>query len=151
MNSRDATPVVPGARRNVTAFFGYWLPVLLYIALIFSVSSVNGKDLPGGFPNMDKFAHLLEYSLFGLLLGRAIRFTMTGRGRAAASIATIIVGALVGVADELYQRGVPQRHSDIRDWLTDVFALSVAVGFTQWVTSRSLRKRTAAPTGDEAR
>ena len=151
MNSRDVVPAASGSRRTAILVLAYWLPVVAYIAVIFSVSSVNGKNIPNAFPNMDKFAHLLEYSLLGLLLGRAIRFTMTGRGRVAASIATIVVGALVGMSDEIYQRGVPNRHSDIRDWLTDVAALSVSVAFTQWVTSRSLRRRAAVSTGDETR
>lgn len=150
MTPRDASPA-GGPRRGVTAFVFYWLPVLAYIGLIFSLSSIKGNDLPGGFPNMDKIAHLLEYSLLGLLLGRAIRFTLTGRGRLAAAVATIVVGAMVGFADEMYQRGVPQRHSDIRDWVADVLALSAAVAFTQLIHSRSLRKGAAPSTGDAPR
>ena len=72
---------------------------------------------------MDKVAHLMEYSLFGLLVGRAIRFTMSGSNRVAMSIAAISFGGFVGMCDELYQRFVPGRSSDVYDWLTDLTRL----------------------------
>jgi VanZ family protein len=133
--------MTPGAVSRVHAFLRYWLPAILYVGGIFSLSSVRGPDLPGGFRQLDKLAHLLEYSLLGLLLGRAIRFTMSGRSRAAAAVATVMLGALVGLADELYQRRIPGRTSDVRDWIVDVAAVTGAVLFTQWVTTRVLRAR----------
>jgi VanZ family protein len=130
-------------RTFASTFTRYWLPVVGYVGVIFALSSIRGDDLPGGFPNLDKIAHLLEYSLLGLLLGRAIRFTLAGRGQTAAVVSTVLLGALVGFADEIYQRGVPGRVSDVRDWLVDVGAVTAAVLFTQWVSARSLRTRAA--------
>jgi len=142
-----------GARTRsiATLLLGYWLPAAAYVALIFTASSIKGKDLPPLLPNMDKVAHLLEYSLLGLLLGRAIRFTMAGKGRVAASILTVVAGALIGAADELYQRGTPGRTCDIKDWIVDVTAVTLAVVFTQWASTRSLVGRAAAAKGDEAK
>lgn len=143
-----------GARSNVANFARYWLPALAYIGLIFSLSSINGKAIPTGFPNMDKLMHLMEYSLLGLLLGRAIRFTLAGRGATLASIATVIAGASIGAADELYQRGTPGRSCDIRDWITDVTAVTLAVVATRWASTRALRARAGAgrtETGDETK
>jgi len=137
-----------GARSSVSTFLRYWLPAIVYVGLIFVLSSIRGSDLPGGFPNLDKFAHLLEYSLLGLLLGRAIRFTLAGRGRNAAVISTVLLGAVIGLADELYQRHVPGRSSDVRDWIVDVAAVAAAVLFTQWVSTRSLRAGAARSTGE---
>jgi VanZ family protein len=94
---------------------------------------------------MDKVAHLMEYSLFGLLVGRAIRFTMSGSNRVAMSIAAISFGGFVGMCDELYQRLVPGRSCDIYDWLTDLTAVTLAVVITQVVTARPLGRRGAAP------
>ena len=86
---------------------------------------------------MDKAAHILEYSLLGLLVGRAIRFTMGGAGpRGLASLVAIALGALVGLLDELYQAQVPGRMSDAGDWLTDVAAVGAAVILTQVVRVR---------------
>jgi VanZ family protein len=138
-----------GERPSAATLLKYWLPAAAYVGLIFTLSSIHGKDIPSLFPNVDKLEHLLEYSLLGLLLGRAIRFTLAGRGRAVAAIATVVAGGLIGAADELYQRGVPGRSCDIRDWATDVTAVTLSILFTQWVSTRSLRKRGVASTGDE--
>jgi len=120
-------------------FVRYWLPVLLYVGLIFCFSSIHGTAVPDFFPNVDKLEHLLEYSLFGLLAGRAIRFTMgPAKHRLAAALATIGFGAIVGALDELYQAGVPGRNSDPRDWMMDVAAVSIAVLLTQLVRTRSI-------------
>jgi VanZ family protein len=139
-----------GAGSGRIAFLLYWLPALAYIALIFTGSSIRGENLPHGIPNLDKVAHLLEYSLLGLLLGRAIRFTLAGWGRIAAVVVTIALGALIGAADELYQRSVSGRSSDIRDWLVDVLAVTVAVLLAQWISVRSLRRRAERSTEERA-
>ena len=115
-----------------------WLPVALYIVLIFGLSSIHGLQVQGPFPFMDKVAHLMEYSLFGLLVGRAIRFTMTGSSRVAMSVAAIAFGSFVGMLDEIYQGFVPGRSRDLFDWLTDVTAITLAVVITQVVTARPL-------------
>jgi VanZ family protein len=126
-------PDRPETRGRGSLFLRYWLPVILYIGLIFAASSIPGRDIPNLFPYMDKLEHLTEYSLFGLLLGRAFRFTVGGgRGRFW-SLATVAFGGLVGGMDELYQRLTPGRSSDIRDWAVDVTSVTLAVLFTQYV------------------
>lgn len=131
----------PGPRGRALFLF-YWLPVLAYAALILLLSSIPGASIPGAFPFMDKLAHLLEYSLFGLLAGRAIRFTWTGGGRIVMTLAAIGIGATMGLLDELYQSTVPGRHSDPYDWLVDILAVTAAVVLTQVVPARPLRNRT---------
>lgn len=91
---------------------------------------------------MDKMAHMLEYSLFGLLVGRAIRFTWTGGSRIVMTLAAVGIGATIGLLDELYQSTVPGRSSDPYDWLIDVLAVTAAVVLTQVVSARPLRNRT---------
>jgi VanZ family protein len=88
---------------------------------------------------MDKVAHLLEYSLFGLLVGRAIRFTLTGGNRVVLSLLAISFGSTIGLLDELYQRHVPGRECDPLDWLTDLTAVTLAVLVTQMLSTRRLR------------
>jgi VanZ like protein len=127
-------------------FVRYWLPVILYVGLIFGASSIPGRDIPTLFPGSDKLEHLTEYSLFGLLLGRAFRFTIGGDRGKIWSLSTVLAGGFVGGMDELYQRFTPGRTSDIRDWVMDVTAVSLAVLFTQYVRVHPIgRRRDRAP------
>jgi VanZ family protein len=128
-------------RQRLSLFVKYWLPVLLYIALIFAASSVPGRDIPTLFSGSDKFEHIAEYSLFGLLLGRAFRFTVGGERGKLWSLSAVLLGGFVGGMDELYQRFTPGRQSDIRDWVIDVAAVTLAVFFTQYVRLHPIGRR----------
>jgi VanZ family protein len=144
MNQDEARPPAPKGR--VALFLWYWLPVALYVGMIFGVSSIPGRDIPTLFPYSDKLEHLAEYALFGLLLGRAFRFTIGGQRGKVWSLATVALGGLVGGMDELYQRVTPGRTSDVRDWMMDVTAVTLAVLFTQYVRLHPMRrKRDHAP------
>lgn len=134
--------------RSASSIAVYWLPVLAYIGAIFSLSTIRGAGTSWLFPNMDKVMHLLEYSLFGLLLGRAVRFTLSGSKRWVASAATIGLGATVGGLDEFYQSFVPTRTSSAADWATDVAAVGLAVLLTQIVHVRPLGRRAPPSTPD---
>jgi len=128
-------------RNRVSLFVRYWLPVILYVGLIFGASSVPGRDIPTLFPGSDKLEHMTEYSLFGLLLGRAFRFTVGGERGKFWSLSTVLLGGFVGGMDELYQRFTPGRTSDIRDWIMDVAAVTLAVLFTQYVRIHPIGRR----------
>jgi len=134
-------PVAP--RSKTSLFLWYWLPVVLYVVLIFGASSIPGRDVPVFFPYMDKLEHLTEYALFGLLLGRAFRFTVGGQRGRLWALATVFLGAAVGALDELYQRRTPGRQSDIRDWATDLAAVLIAVLVTQYVKIHPIGRRGA--------
>jgi len=132
--------------KRLSLFVRYWLPVILYVGLIFGASSVPGRDIPTLFPGSDKLEHMTEYALFGLLLGRAFRFTVGGERGKFWSLSTVLLGGFVGGMDELYQRFTPGRTSDIRDWVMDVAAVTLAVLFTQYVRIHPIgRRRDRAP------
>ena len=97
MIERPGRPAGADAIPTVRATIGSWLAAVAYIGLIFSLSSIRGSDLaaPFAIPYLDKVAHLLEYSLLGLLLGRAFRFTLRGRHRAVVGL-TLLAGGAVG-------------------------------------------------------
>jgi len=147
MNPTEAPPRTPP--QGASLFLGYWLPVILYVALIFTASSIPGRDIPTLFTNSDKLEHLAEYALFGLLLGRAFRFTIGGGRGKFWSLATVLLGGFVGGMDELYQRFTPGRISDIRDWVMDVIAVTLAVLFTQYIRIHPIRRR-RGPSTDAA-
>lgn len=109
-----------------------WLPVVLYMVLIFGLSSVQDPpDLPGGMS--DKSGHTLLYAGLGALMARAIG------GGLAHPITLAIVGRAVvwtaayGVTDEVHQRFVPTRQMDSRDLLADTIGAAVgAIAVYAW-------------------
>ena len=141
----SSTPAAPAS--GAAPFVRYWLPVLAYIGLIFAFSSLRNTG-PTLWRWQDKVEHFLEYGLFGLLLGRAFRFTTGGRRGFAWALGAVAAGSLVGALDEIYQRSVPGRISDVRDWATDTAALIVVVA-AQLVSTRRLGARRGGSSGAE--
>jgi VanZ family protein len=99
-----------------------WLPVVVWAALIFTLSSVPdlGTGLGGWDLALRKLAHAAEYAVLGALLARA-----TGRPRLA-----LVIGVLYTVTDELHQLAVPGRHGAPLDVAID--AVGVLIGVTLW-------------------
>jgi VanZ family protein len=94
------------------------VPVLLYCALIFGLSSIsNVPSLPGGMS--DKLAHALLYSGLGFLVARAL----AGGARpltVPVLLVVLVFGAVYGLSDEAHQLFVPNRQFDLRDLAADV-------------------------------
>ena len=116
----------PPERRFFLLFVGFWLPVLVYVTVIFALSSQQHLQPPIIFPNADKLLHAGEYLVLGLLLVRAVRATLrVSRPLFAATIAICLV-VVVGAADESLQSLIPGRQSDIFDLLADVVGGAIA-------------------------
>jgi VanZ family protein len=141
-------------------FFKYWLPVLFWMALIFSASSdVNSFAhssrliaplLHWLFPQMPddtvylmvlivrKCAHLTEYAVFALLLWRALRKPVKNDSRPwnwrEARLALLMV-ALYAASDEFHQCFVPTRTALVSDVLVDT-AGGVAGLLALWIIGR---------------
>ncbi len=117
-----------------------WLPALLYMALIFAISSVRVSLPAVPILSRDKLIHAVEFGVLGFLVGRASLLTWPG-------IATPRVGALAwvitfafGFSDELHQAFVPGRSSELADLVADGFggALGVLLSIV-WVRKRGSR------------
>jgi len=121
-------PVRPPQRRFFILFMGFWLPVLLYVTVIFTLSSQPYLQPPLRFTLSDKVAHVAEYLVLGLLLVRAMRATLRVSRPLFAAMMAIGFVVLVGGADEFYQSFVPGRSSDILDFAADVAGGAIA----QW-------------------
>jgi len=107
-------------------FLWFWLPVVLYVAVIFGVSAQPNLAPPFGFAKADKVLHMLEYGGLSFLLSRALR--ATGRVRLAirVALAVLAIGAVVGACDEVFQSFIPGRQSSVADWVADVTGLLFA-------------------------
>ncbi|WP_018290021.1 VanZ family protein [Verrucomicrobium sp. 3C] len=88
-----------------------WIAFLAYALLLLSLSSIPGPNLPQELGRVnDKLLHGAAYSGAGLL-ARLATGSMLG--------ATAAV-AILGAVDENYQRLIPGRTPDPRDWAADL-------------------------------
>jgi VanZ family protein len=118
------------------ALLYYWLPVLAYVALIFTLSSIPNLRPPFHFRNSDKVVHVMEYSILGLLLTRALRTIPPLQGAAPAAGLALVMGSTIGALDEIFQKGTPGRESSPLDWLADTFGLTLSFLLYLWYQRR---------------
>ena len=146
------------------SFLKYWLPVIVWMGLIFSASSDAGSSehssrilgplLHWLFPSLSedaidaivtgirKAAHVTEYSLLALLVWRAVRKPVRGDARpwkwkeAGLALAWAVAYA---VSDEIHQSFVPSRQGQFTDVLFD--STGAALGLVGlWLLGRWRRK-----------
>jgi VanZ family protein len=112
-----------------------WLPVLVWAAVIFALSSIPSLSTGFGFWDtvLRKGAHLTEYAILGALLLRAL-------GRQAPAIAA---GALYAASDEVHQHFVRGRHASPLDVLLDTAGVALGV----YVLQRLSQPRPVPGTG----
>ena len=110
-----------------------WLPVLVYLAVIFILSAQPNLQPPFQFEYSDKVCHLIEYGGLGVLVTRALRIGSQLSWPAAVAGAAIALCALTGVADELFQRSVPGRESSVFDWMADAAGASLGSALYGWM------------------
>jgi len=103
-----------------------WLPVLVWAAVIFTLSSIPSLSTGLGLWDtiLRKGAHITEYAVLGALLYRAL-------GREAPALAA---GIAYAGTDELHQHFVRGRHGAPVDVAID--AIGVAVGMLVWLRLR---------------
>jgi VanZ family protein len=113
-----------------------WLPPVLYMLLIFYLSS-QPEPLPALTERVwDKAIHFPEYLVLCALLLRALRGE--GLSIARAALLGLVLTSAYGASDEFHQSFVPKRTADVFDWLADsTGAASAAVIFS---TASRLRR-----------
>jgi VanZ family protein len=118
---------------------GRWLPVLLWAAAIFALSSRSHLPRAPLFLGWDKLQHGLGYALGGVLLARAL---YPGRRSAVLALA---LGSLYGLSDEIHQSFVPLRSPDPRDWLADTLGVLAGIALFHLFLARRGRARPTPP------
>ncbi len=108
--------------RTARGFLALWLPVLLWMAIIFALSSMPKTMVPNiRIPYADKAAHFFEFLILGALLIRAfLHYFHNSLWRA--MIPAIVIAFLYAFSDEFHQSFVPGRTADIFDLMVDVTA-----------------------------
>jgi VanZ family protein len=125
------------------SFLKYWLPLLIWLAVIFfgSTSVMSAEHTsryivpfllwlkPGMSPKaiwiilvvVRKGAHVIEYTVLALLLWRALRSVPALHAKSFMVIGAVLIGcALFAASDEFHQTFVKSRTPSVRDVLLDV-------------------------------
>jgi VanZ family protein len=122
-----------------------WGLVVVYMAAIFTVSSLHQPQLPEGIS--DKPAHALGYVGLAIVVVRALSGGLSNRVRLRNVLVAIAITALYGVTDEVHQLFVPGRSAELLDLAADVEgALIGAVAIWAWsiITTRPQAAREAS-------
>jgi VanZ family protein len=106
----------------------FWLPVIIWAAIIFSFSARPVKPATQIFWKdfvIKKTAHMVEYAIFTILLSRALK--ASGVEKKEALIYSVILAILYGVSDEFHQSFTPGREPKLRDVVFDAMGSVLAV------------------------
>jgi VanZ family protein len=112
-----------------------WLPVVIWAAVIFTLSSIPGLGTGLGVWDtvLRKGAHMAEYAILGALLLRAL-------GR---ELPALAVGLAYAISDEIHQHFVSGRHASPVDVLIDMVGVAIGV----FALSRLFQTRPVPGTG----
>jgi VanZ family protein len=109
-----------------------WLPVVLYMILIFGLSSLsNPPNLPDQIG--DKGGHSLLYAGLAALVARALGGGLGRPLTLATSAGAVVLATAYGVTDEVHQHFVPGRTMDVMDLVADgIGAAAGAIAVYAW-------------------
>ena len=140
------------------SFLKYWLPLLIWLGVIFAGSTTSMSTehtsryivplllwlKPGMSPNTSwiivvvirKCAHVSEYAILGLLLSRALCSLPALRRKTLIVLGGVLLGcSLFAASDEFHQMFVKSRTPSVHDVLLDVagalFGLLIAASFAR--------------------
>ncbi len=114
----------------------YFLPSILYYALIFFLSS-HSYQIKARLPLSDKGVHFLEFTVFSFLLSFGY-FQGLKLSPQVKSVMIIFSGIVLGVLDECHQYFVPQRQFDVLDMVAD--SVGIVVGLLLFLYLRRKTK-----------
>ena len=91
-------------------FWVFGFPPLLWMGVIFCLSSIPGRYVPKGW-FLHQIGHLIEYSVFGVLLARALAHLRIKLNVLTLSFLSVFLIALFAIFDEWRQSFVPGRQA----------------------------------------
>jgi VanZ family protein len=114
----------------------YWLPPLIWLALIFLASSQPGTTYPD-LGSLDflakKLAHFLIYAVLYILLFRAFAtLQWVGQVTHSSHLFPMLIAILYAISDEVHQAFVPSRDGAIRDVCIDSFGVFAGYLVIRW-------------------
>jgi VanZ family protein len=131
------------------AFLQYWLPIIIWLALIFvgstdlmspeHTSRFIGPFLHWLYPTISPFtilrvlffvrklAHVSEYAVLAVLLYRAFVHTALKGRRALSAGLVLLLCSVYAATDEFHQSFVPSRTASVRDVMIDICGATLAI------------------------
>lgn len=118
-----------------------WLPVVVWAAGIFALSSLSHPPTPGpSFPFKDKVGHWALYFTLAVLITRAGRQAHNWSLPRAVLFA-ILLTSVYGASDEFHQAFVPHRTCDAFDWMADTLGgVAGAAAYYAYETIKANRR-----------
>jgi VanZ family protein len=118
--------------RRWAYFLNYWLPVLIWMGFIFSLSSQSKVSVTQTFVYdfmIFKTLHMIEYAILYFLLFRGF-YSIKNKNFSLVLkfILPMIIGFLYSLSDELHQLYVPTRSGQWRD--TGIDLLGIVLMYT---------------------
>jgi VanZ family protein len=112
-----------------------WLPVFVWVALIYWLSSQSEPVEPGIWlpPFADKLVHMILFGVLAWLIYPFIR--IIGCSTFIAACTALTLSSLYGIFDELHQSNVPNRYMDVNDWIADTIGAATVF----WLRARESR------------
>ena len=121
----------------VGRYFLYWLPVIVWMVLIFIVSSQPQLPrYPTGMIDLllKKLGHLTGYAVLALLVQRALA---QGRECSTVPILSCLLSIIYAMSDEYHQLFVPGRNGSL--WDVGVDSLGAVIGLALYARCRLWR------------
>ena len=123
-------PLMQGRMQALSKkFLKYWAPLYLYAGIIFYISSIP-KPLPHStIPYFDKFLHIIEYVVFGILASRAFKSSPREVLYKNFRILAVLAAVAYGASDEFHQLFVSCRSCDVFDLTADLVGGTIGAIF----------------------
>lgn len=106
-------------------FIKYWLPVIAYAALIYTLSSIPGKDMPAVVGAHETSLHITEYAIFAFLVSRALRTHNLGADYIKRTVLVFLIAFIYAISDEFHQAFVPNRDPSLYDLFFDAVGILI--------------------------
>jgi|SRR3989344_1001618 len=114
-------------------FMFYWLPPIIWMTLIFSMSSRQRIGVSEEFIInfiVFKFLHIVEYAFLYFLFLRAFRMYLSKESKQAYLYAAL-ASLLFAISDELHQTFTPTRQGSPRDIGIDALGIGLCFMYTK--------------------
>lgn len=119
----------------------YHLPPIVWAAVIFIESSIQGEQIPSTPTGSDKLVHILIFFIFCWLVSRSLGQVSSVLINKMKFFLSVVATIMYGFSDEFHQLYVPGRSADIYDVAADAAGAILFVLIAKAFFNRSARQQ----------